>query len=79
MNTHGNCRINEDIQHALRSKNKVHLSEAVILEEDCFPKTRPPVRTVKNTVQIKNGNQTNVRPLIPSVNETVPIDSQCKF
>lgn len=58
-------------------KEKVHISEAVITEEECNSYFRPQYPTIKDTIQIKN--KKNVGPLIPTINETVLIDKPCKF
>lgn len=62
------------------SKRVVSISEAYITEDDLKlykPKPRPPVPTVKDTIQVLN--QDNVKPLIPTINETVRVDIPCKF
>lgn len=58
-------------------KNMVHISEAIITEDDCTPKINLLFPTVKDKIQIQN--KVNAKPLIPAVNETVQLDKQCKF
>jgi len=55
----------------------VHVSEAIIMEDEYKPKTKPPLPTIKDTIQIQN--KANVRPLIPTINETVHLNKQCEF
>lgn len=62
------CKINS-------SKNTIHVF-AAITEEECNPKAKPPLPTIKDTVQILS--KTSVKPSIPTINETVLL-RKCKF
>lgn len=66
-----------DVKKSNKSKKELHMTEAVITENEFNSYFRPRYPTVKDTVQIKN--KTNSRPLIPSINETVLIDKPCKL
>lgn len=58
-------------------KNIVHVSEAIIMEDKCDKKLKPYYPTIKDTIQISN--KKNEKPLIPTINEVVLLDKQCKF
>jgi len=58
------------------SKKRMHISEAIIVDDEYNLYNRPHHPTIKDTIQIKNKNKS--RPLIPTINETVLIDKPCK-
>lgn len=58
-------------------KNMVHISEAMITEDDCTPKINLLFPTVKDKIQIQN--KPNAKPKTPVIKETVQLDKQCKF
>lgn len=79
MSTHKNIGLNiqENSPNKLKKpKNMVHTSEAIIIGDTCKQKCRPNLPTVKDTIQILNN--AIIRPPIPSINETVLLNKQCK-
>jgi len=63
------------VKDGKRLNEGVHISEAVITEDECNSYFRPQYPTIKDTIQIKI--KKNAGPLIPTVNETVFIDKPC--
>lgn len=70
MTTKNKCTLKE-------SKNIVHISEAIIIEDKYNKKSRPCYPTIKDSIQICN--KKNVKPVTPTINEVVLLDNQCKF
>lgn len=60
-----------------KSKNLNHRAEALIDINTCKLKTRPPIPTIKDTVQIQK--KASIKPSIPTVKETVHLNNQGKF
>lgn len=79
MSAHGNIGLNlqENSPNKLNEpKNMIHTSEATIIGDTCKQKCRPNLPTVKDKIQILN--KAIIRPSIPTINETVLLNKQCK-
>lgn len=79
MSNHRNLAVNFQEKNPNKfkeHKNMIHISEAVIIGDTCKQNTRPPLPTVKDKVQILN--KAIIRPSIPTINETVLLNKQCK-
>jgi hypothetical protein len=55
----------------------IHISEAIIMDDMCKKKSRLySIPTVKDTIQISN--KPTIKPPIPTKNETILLNEQCK-